>query len=178
MNRFIRKLTGALAASGCIVAGPIAADEHEDSVTISASTPQVVVQSRANDRVAVKLPSLKFEFVVEPYCAAGSGVESVVVSVADSQKRVPASQLAADADRTIEMTVPAKQIAPLRVEEFCLVSENSAETIAREVTIRGVLSAQVSLLCVTEDGTQSISYSSAGLDASLACADAEPDTSP
>jgi hypothetical protein len=143
---------------------------EEAALRVTPTTPDVNIKVRSNDGYAIRLPVLQYEFLIEAVCAAGFMPESVMLSVADTRKRVAAIDLGEGPDASITMRIPAKQIAPLSAEGFCLASDNNNKLEA--VTVRGVLSAQASLLC-TDDEDQQITYASQSLDVTLSC-DTDP----
>jgi len=87
------------------------------------------------------------------------------------------------ADVQIALNVPANQLAPLVVENFCIApaSDDTQDGASRHDTsndgnmiIRSVLSVQAALLCVNED-RQEMVYQSSPLDITLVCnADEDP----
>jgi len=78
-----------------------------------------------------------------------------------------------DSDSAFSMKIPASQIAPLSVEGFCLTSESGGQQESERVTVRGILSAQASLLC-SGDEDQRLMYASRSLDVTLNCGE-EPE---
>ena len=94
------------------------------------------------------------------------------MSVADTRKALSASQIISDGPTEISLRIPASQIAPLVVEDFCVVqiAENggSISEAPMQITIHAALSAQASLLC-EGDEDKAITYVSRPLDISLVC---------
>ena len=163
----IRTTSISLATASLLALTAFSAEAEQDTtVSISANTPATPVTRRASDRSPVIVPGLEFEFQVETRCSEGSEPESVMLSIADTRKNLPAAQLK-QASTTFLMRVPAKQIAPLQVDEFC-IDENPEDSTG--LTIGGVLSAQASLVCSSDDG-ESITYASTSLDLTLTCED-------
>ena len=145
----------------------VAADET--SLVVSSSTPDVNIKTRPSDRYSIRLPGLLYEFQLELGCEAGYKPDSVLLSIADTKKRFAVNEMPLDSGADFSMKVPASQIAPLSVEGFCLASESGAD----RVTVRGILSAQASLLC-SGDEDQQLMYASQSLDVTLNCGE-EPD---
>jgi len=141
------------------------------ALLVTPTTPDINIKIRTHDRYAIRLPNLRYVFQFAASCAGELAPDSISLSVADTRKTVSASDARYDSDAGIIMTVPAGQIAPLTVEGFCLESNDSALQKPDRVTVRGVLSAQASLLCTSEDD-QEITYASQSLDVTLSC-DAE-----
>ena len=139
-------------------------DADEAALLVTPTTPDINVEIRAHDRYKIKLPGLQYAFRIEASCASGLMPDSMLLSVADTRKRISASDIQSD----IMINIPAGQIAPLTVEGFCLASSDSDQHKNDRVTVRGVLSAQASLLCSGENGQQ-ITYASQALDVTLTC---------
>jgi len=137
---------------------------------LSASTPEVNVSTRPAGRNFMRLPSLRYEFVVESRCPEGLSPETLSLSIADT--RVTKNQEDIQSTATsLSVNVPASQIGPVAVEQFC-----TAESIEQEgrlsLRLPSVLSAQSSLLCVGDKGND-MTYASASLDIVLQCEDPE-----
>ena len=164
--KIIRILLVAFFASAIVAA-------DETNLVVSSSTPDVNISSRASDRFAIRLPGLQYEFQFELGCEAGYEPDSVLLSVADTRKRFAVNEMPLDSDSGISMKIPASQIAPLSIEGFCLASESGGKQRSDRVTVRGILSAQASLLC-SGDEDQRLMYASRSLDVTLKCGE-EPD---
>lgn len=149
-------------------------DDRPDDrpLAIRSSTPNVAINARAGDRTAIGLPDLEYTFHIDARCSSGQRAESVLISIADTRRRLPRKDLLANAAAGVAITVPAKQIAPLTIYGFCVQNQLPDQASPTRVTVRGALSAQASLLC-TGDDEQSMSYASAGLDVTLLCLDDE-----
>jgi hypothetical protein len=148
--------------------GPGIVSADETTLVVSSSTPDVNIKIRASDRYSIRLPGLQYEFRLELDCAAGYEPDSVLLSVADTRKRFAISEVQTDSGGGLSMKIPASQIAPLSVEGFCLASEDDSKREPERVTVRGVLSAQASLLCSGGEDQQLI-YASRSLDVTLSC---------
>ena len=138
------------------------------NIEITADVPTVTVSPRQARHTTTKLPGLTYQLSVTVDCETNWQPDSVSISVADSRASISAEELQAGAELDLQLRIPSNQIAPLRVEHFCLdggADENSPNSI----TIPGVVSAQASLRCVTES-TKSIMYVSKQLDVLLECA--------
>ena len=100
----------------------------------------------------------------------GLSPETLSLSIADT--RVTKNQEDIQSTATsLSVNVPASQIGPVAVEQFC-----TAESIEQEgrlsLRLSSVLSAQSSLLCVGDKGND-MTYASASLDIVLQCEDPE-----
>jgi hypothetical protein len=149
------------------------------SLAISPSTPQVDISPRNPGRNYIRLPTLEFTFEIAANCSVLFSPQSVSLNIADSRETISIDGSAGSvADVQLSLNVPAKQLAPLVVENFCVAPatvdsqdgdgkhnfSNDGNMIARSV-----LSAQAALLCVYED-KQEMVYQSSPLDIALVCA--------
>lgn len=137
---------------------------------LSASTPEVNVSTRPAGRNFMRLPSLRYEFVVESGCPEGLSPETLSLSIADT--RVTKNQEDIQSTATsLSVNVPASQIGPVAVEQFC-TAESIEQERRQSLRLSSVLSAQSSLLCVGDNGND-MTYASASLDVVLQCEDLE-----
>lgn len=140
----------------------------EQSLKVSALTPTVEVAPRSQGRRTINLPTLEYAFNIDAECGSDSSSRSVFVNVADTGKSIADGDSEEDASTTIQVRVPANQIAPVIVENFCVGDADVTESETVELTIESVLSAHSSLLCASETGEQT-SYTSTPLDVKLIC---------
>lgn len=151
-------------------AGGALADSGQD-VTVRPRTPVVDVAPRRAGRQFLELPALEYTFEVEARCEDDWTAESLSLNVADSQVAFGPGQLSGGGQQKVVLNVPARQLAPVAVHDFCLLPEDTmprdAEASSR-LTIRAVLSAQASLLCASEQERR-ITYVSQPLDVTLTC---------
>jgi hypothetical protein len=157
-------------------AGGALADTAQD-VAVRPQTPVVDVAPRRPGRQFLDLPALEYTFEVEARCDDEWTPESLSLNVADSRIAFRAAQLSDNAPQTIILQVPAKQLAPVAVHDFCLLPDDATleETGGPRqahtrplLTIRAVLTAQASLLCASEQERR-ITYVSQPLDVTLTC---------
>ncbi len=139
-------------------------------IGITADVPTVIVSPRRPGRTTMRLPGLTYELSVTVDCAANWLPDSVSISIADSRAYFSAEQLRASRELGLELQIPSNQLAPLRVEHFCIAADDSEprEAGPNKITIPGVVSAQASLRCATES-TESIMYVSKPMDVLLEC---------
>lgn len=177
----------ALTSGICLPLVPAKATEIANSATrtthslqVEAAAAAVDVSPRGGLRTPIVLPALEFVFSVNAACANSFEPESVTLTVADSRSYLGADQLLAPDMPELRLTVPANQIAPLIVTDFCVVAgaEETVLTDRRAVpneslTVPATLSANTSLLCVSE-GKQEILYTTTPLDVMLTCASDDP----
>jgi hypothetical protein len=154
------------------------------SLAISPSTPRIDISPRNPGRTYVRLPTLEFTFEIIANCSALFSPKSVSLNIADSRETISIDESAGSvADVQLALNVPAKQLAPLIVENFCVapVSDDTQDGARQHDTsndgnmiVRSVLSVQAALLCVNED-RQEMVYQSSPLDITLVC-NAEEDS--
>lgn len=158
-------------------AGSARTDTAQD-MTLRPETPVVDVSPRPDGRQFIDLPALEYTFAIEARCDDEWIPESLSLNVADSRITFGTGQLSDSPPREIVLNIPPQQLAPVAVQDFCLLPEEAA-TPRDEVpdralpapsllTIRAVLSAQASLLCVSDEQRR-ITYVSQPLDVTLTC---------
>ena len=120
----------------------------------------------------MRLPTLEYKFEIRAHCSDSRSPASLSLNVADTRKSLAAGQIISDGPTEIRLRIPASQIAPLVIEDFCVVQpggNGDRNSVAHpQIAIPAVLSAQVSLLC-EGDEDQAITYVSRALDVSLRC---------
>lgn len=120
----------------------------------------------------MRLPTLEYVFEIRAKCSGGRMPKSISLNVADSRKSLAAGQISLDGPTELSLRVPAGQIAPLAVEDFCIADagdDGKVDGIMQaELSVASALSAQASLLCEGEDGA-AMTYVSRSLDVSLVC---------
>ena len=161
---------------GASVAVGDASADH--SLDITASTPTVDVSPRNPGRNYLALPTLEYNFLVNALCVDRFSTQSVSLSIADSRKSFSADQLGGNTSVVeLALKVPASQLAPIVVDNFCTTSDNQPASEEFEgaeftgplsVTVLSALSVQAALICVSED-RQQIVYKSRPLDIALVC---------
>jgi hypothetical protein len=151
----------------------------KDFLSVAANAPTVNLAPRNPGRNFVRLPTLEYRFEIHTQCSDSRSPESLSLNVADTRKSLRADKIAEDGPTEISLRIPASQIAPLVVEDFCIVppeagGEQMMEAPA-QITIPAALSAQASLLCASDEG-QAMTYVSRALDVSLVCDPQQDDT--
>ena len=149
--------------------------EAEDSLSIRADAPVVPLSLRAPGRHSLRLPALEYRFAIQVQCAANRSPESLSLSVADTRKSFAADEIVANGLTEFSLRIPARQIAPLVIEGFCVAPDNgnlekigASREFPDRITIPAALSAQASLLC-SSDGHGEMTYVSRPLDVALVC---------
>lgn len=137
------------------------------TLRLTTSIPDVEINERVEQRALVQLPSLQYQFDVDRTCDADSKARSVMISVADTRVRVDVESLTGPNNSQLTLSIPAQQIAPIVLENFCWAE---AETIESQeaLVIRGAFSAQAALLC-SDGTTEKTIYASKSLDVLLRC---------
>jgi hypothetical protein len=164
----------------CISAA--AADETGSHVLrVEAGTPEVSVKPQAPGRRSLSLPSLDYVFSIEAQCPDEWTPASLSLNIADSRIAKTGEDLEDQANQQLDITVPARQLAPLALRDFCVIDaadEGSATatemaafpgqaTVSDRLEINAAL-AHASLRC-TRDDEQRIVYVSQPLDVALIC---------
>ena len=156
-------------------AGPAVA---RDFLSVVANAPVVPVAPRTPGRNFVRLPTLEYTFEIYTQCADSRSPESLSINIADTRKSLQARQIAGDRPTEISLKVPATQIAPLVVEDFCILPDQedgeSMTELQTQITILAALPAQASLLC-GGDEDKAMTYVSKTLDVSLVCQETADD---
>jgi hypothetical protein len=138
-----------------------------EQLLVDAQAAIVEIDAVAEDRQLIKLPNLQFELAIKPMCGAAGRVESISVSAADTRQSYSANDINEQSVVNAPISIPSRQLAPLRIGDFCRTAiANNAEDL--EMTIRGALTAHLSLRCLNDE-EQSITYVSQALDVVLRC---------
>ena len=114
----------------------------------------------------VRLPALEFDFALDVSCAHDEAMKSGSISVADSRKTLTGNEIPDVMPFNVPVNLPARQIPPVAVDGLC--SDTATGEGGSPLLSQDVATAQVSLRCSGPDG-DSIRYSSASLDVTLAC---------
>ena len=153
--------------------GSMLCSAEEGIFSVKSNTPDIDVSLRSSDRSLIRLPRLSYDFHVDAMCPGGLSPQSMFISIADTQKRLSQAEIVASADTGVTVSVPARQIAPLTVEAFCVKDDMLDRQQHKPVTVRGALSAQAALLC-SDDSDEKKIYASRSLDITLNCIDERP----
>jgi len=145
-----------------------AAAESDHSRAMVRATPALVeISPQAAGARLVNLPSLEFPLQIGPRCGADARVESLVISVADTQKRFVGSDFADNAMLEATLQLPQHQIGPIAIEPFCAADSRDSDP-DRSLNIRDAFSASISLRCSNDIG-QTISFETLALEVRLLC---------
>ncbi len=138
-------------------------------LVVSASTPAVEVSTRPAGRNFMRLPTLRYEFVLTANCPGTLSAQSLSLSIADTRVAVGRDEIGAGSRLEMSVAVPAAQIAPVAVENFCTPDDpEAAQNEPGTLRIPSILSAQAALTCGDEESSE-ITYASESLDVLLRC---------
>ena len=132
----------------------------------------VLVEPLADGRDLVHLPSLRYQISVSADCGDDSLVETVSIGVADTRKTLASEAFAGSEKAVVDFVVPARQLAPLKVNGFCSTEDGARRTLL----VRDVVTASLSLRC-RNDTSESITYMTRPLAVALQCDLGEEDHS-
>ena len=187
--KFYRRLLGLPAL--CLFAAAAADESGLHTLNVVAGTPEVTVKPQAPGRRSLSLPALEYQFSIEAHCPDEWTPASFSLNVADSRISKTGNELKQGTNQQLGITVPARQLAPLTLRDFCVidaagegsapageVNTSSWQTATRSLTINAAL-AHASLRCTREDEQRTV-YVSQPLDVTLLCdgAGAEDVTAP
>ncbi len=162
-----------------VVHGALAQEASQTAALIlNANTPQIKIGRLAEGRQPVLLPTLIYTLAAEAHCQEGWQPRQLSVSIADSRKTISDETLLQSSPLTIELKIPAEQLSPIIIEEFCntnMKMAESADSVPVTLTVNSFMSAQGSWHCATAD-QQSVTYASQALDVLLLCSDPSDDT--
>ncbi len=154
-----------LAVCLCITSNVAAAD---GPLALRANETSAQLLPRKQGPQQVSLPSLEFSLLATVACPSDADVEAVTVSIADTHKRFGPAEIGNEAALDVRISVPAKQIAPVAIADFCIDGGPGDE---KGLLVPGVATAQASLRCRSETGL-SVFFASAVLPLRLDCAPA------
>jgi hypothetical protein len=138
-----------------------------EHLLVDAQAAVVELDAVADDRQLIRLPNLQFELSLKPMCGAAGHVESISVSAADTRQNYDLDDINEQSVVDVALSIPSQQLGPLRIGDFCrTTTANSAADM--ELTIRGALTAHLSLRCLSDE-EQSMIYVSQALDVILRC---------
>ncbi len=115
-------------------------------------------------RKLVRLGTLNYKIQVNAHCGGAYLAESVSISIADTRKTLLAEELEESSELVTNITIPARQVAPLPVDGFC----SATNTVQRELLVHDVVTAHLSLRCTSEQG-ESITYATRPLAVTIRC---------
>jgi len=152
-----------IAAFVCVTTDFAAADT---ALTLHASETSAQLLSREQGPQQVSLPLLEFSLLASFACPSDADAESVTVSIADTHKRLGPDEISDKAALDVRVSVPANQIAPVTVADFCI---DDGPDDKQDLLVPGVATAQASLRCRSENESF-LYFASAVLPVRLHCA--------
>ncbi len=147
------------------------------SLAIEADMPVVETGPRSPGRNFLILPSLDYNFELDVDCATGLLPKTVSLSIADTRKSLATADISSNEVTPATLSIPASQIAPVAVGDFCIGAEEDQEQAPAvgdpepaldTLGIASVLSVHASLLCANDIDSQMI-YASKSLGVTLLC---------
>ena len=118
-----------------------------DRIQVDAETAVAVLEVQQAGRSLVRLPDIGFRLGIAAYCANGGQPQSMSITIADTRR-----------------TLPARQIAPLALQEFCVDPASEGDS----VLVTSALAVQASLRC-SRGEDQSIVFAAEPLDIRVDC---------
>lgn len=138
-------------------------------LTLRANETLAQLVSRQKGPQQVRLPSLEFSLLATVACPSDTDVEAITVSIADTHKRFGHAEVADEEALEVRISVPASQIAPVAIGDFCTDGGPGDE---KGLLVPGIATAQASLRCRSDTGL-SVYFASAALPVRLDCAPGE-----
>ena len=141
-------------------------DDLAGQLVLESDAAVIEIPPQAPGLRLIHLPEISFAMQIEVRCGSDLLPESVSISVADTRVNLGSAELADQGIVQKTIRVPARQIAPLTIENFCIADDTTK--VATPVQVRDALSAQVSLKCAAA-GRQSMVYQTVALSVALTC---------
>lgn len=135
-----------------------------DRLRVQAEPAVATLAVQQAGRNLVRLPDVEFRLGLSMHCASGGQPESLSITIADTHRNLGAEALQAGNEIDVALRVPARQIAPLALQEFCIDPASEGDSIL----ITSAMAVQASLRCSRDDG-QSIVFAAAPLDIRVEC---------
>ncbi|MEJ2129048.1 MAG: hypothetical protein P8X81_09390 [Woeseiaceae bacterium] len=157
-----------------VAAAVIAAAEPGARLGIEAEPAVAKIRPFAEGRRLVHLPALEYQLNLDTHCGESAFVQSVSISVNDTQITLNSDHVANVAGEPVGFTIPARQVAPVAIDGFCVEEDSDSQQAG--LLIRDTVTVHLSLRCKNET-REWITYASRGLDVTLLCDVAEPDQS-
>ena len=155
----------ALLTLACIP--PATADGPAGRLEIHAEPATVSATETKRERRLLTLPALEFPLRLRPRCVAGTAVEHVSVTAADTRLVFGAADFAAGDPLEAILRLPGEQLAPLGLDGECAAADSGSD--AASVLVPAAFSAHASLLCAGEARREMI-YATLALAVKLVCA--------
>ena len=125
-------------------------------------------------RREIRLPAIDVAIVTSIECPANATAFSLIVSVSDTHKHYGPEALADAVSLEAALTVPAHQLAPVVIPEFCV---KGAPVEEQSLRLDGVATAQLSMRCRDENDSATVQFTSVPIPVWLYCSpDGEPES--
>lgn len=165
-------IPGLLAAMLLSTSWPAAADRV---LTVQAREAIAQLQPRDAELSQVRLPALELAILASFECPGDSKASSLTVSVSDSYQHFGTELLTDAASLEASFSVPAGQLPPIAIPEFCISGERTGD---RGLQLPGIATAQASLRCSSANDTISMHFQSVSVPVRLYCLeDGDPEES-
>ena len=153
----------------------MAASGTDGVLSLQAKATSATLEPRDEPQQLVVLPALETAVIATIACAVGARPVSLTVSISDTYQRFGPEQLADSSIFEATFNLPAGQLAPVAVANFCVTHDVTNDQV---LELPGVATAQVSLRCVSEDNSTSMHFGSLPIPVNLYCrAAGDPDSS-
>lgn len=140
-----------------------------DKLFLKANTPDASISQQSITQNMIHLSTLDYTFEINATCREGFTIEAVSLNIADTRKSKTLNNIESNKPFEIVMTVPAVQIAPIAVDNFCIQKkQNNSSEVTTVKKVPSVLSVQAALLC-SNDELSKMTYSSKSLDVVIHC---------
>lgn len=145
---------------------PSLALSADNLLSVEAKESTARLEPRDAKQRLVALPALEVAVLTTLECPAGAKAESLTVSVSDTHQYFDAELLTDVVSLEAALKVPANQLAPIVIPEFCISGDS---TNNKGLGLPGIATAQVSLRCRGEGDSMSVHFSSAPVPVRLYC---------
>jgi hypothetical protein len=155
---------------------PVAALSTDvDALTVQVTESTARLEPGDANQREIRLPALDVVIVASIECPANSEAFSLTVSVSDTHQHYGPEVLADASSLEAAFSVPARQLAPVVISEFCI---KGAPADDQGLKLDGVATAQLSMRCRDENDLASVHFASAAIPVRLYCSpDGEPEAS-
>ncbi len=116
----------------------------DSNLTVVADTPVASITPRQANRKFIRLPTLEYTFEIRTRCMMNRKPTSLLLSVADTRRTLSAVDMSTGAPVALTLRIPAAQIGPIAVEDFCHVADEDGadnDNTKDQLTISAALSA-------------------------------------
>jgi hypothetical protein len=150
-------------------AAAAAPDGPRGRLELRAEPATVNATETKKERRLVTLPALEFPLRLQPDCAAGTTLDYVSVTAADTRLIFRAADFVPGEALETTLRLPGEQLAPLGLDTACDATDPAADE--EPFLVPAAFSAHASLLCTGDTGREMI-YATLALAIRLLCAPA------